>query len=45
MKNLSACYEYGDGCPRNPDEAATWKTMSETTPPPPKKHFSEFEPL
>jgi hypothetical protein len=45
MKNLSACYEYGDGCDRNPTEAATWKTKSETTPPPPKKHFSEFEPL
>jgi TPR repeat protein len=45
MKNLSACYEYGDGCDRNPTEAATWNTKSETTPPPPKKHFSEFEPL
>ena len=45
MKNLSACYEYGDGCDRNTTEAASWKTKSETTPPLPKKHFSEFEPL
>lgn len=45
MKNLSACHEYDDHCPRNSTEAAAWKKKSETTPPPPKKHFSEFEPL
>lgn len=45
MKNLSACYEYGDGCPRHPAEAAAWKKKAETTPPLPKKHFSEFESL
>ena len=45
MKNLSACYEYGDGCPRNVAEAEAWNKKAASTPPPPKRHFSEFEPL
>lgn len=43
MKNLSACHALGDGCPRNPAEAEAWKRKAETSPPPPKRHFSEFE--
>jgi hypothetical protein len=43
MKNLSACYEYGDGCERNETEAEAWKKKAASTPPPPKRHFSEFE--
>jgi len=43
MKNLSACYEYGDGCKRDEAEAEAWKKKAASTPPPPKRHFSEFE--
>lgn len=43
MKNLSACYEYGDGCKRNEAEAEAWKKKAASTPPPSKRHFSEFE--
>lgn len=43
MKNLSACYEYGDGCERNESEAAAWKKKAASTIPSPKRHYSEFE--
>ena len=43
MKNLSACYEYGDGCERNVAEAEAWKKKAVSTSPPPKRHYSEFE--
>ena len=43
MKNLSACYEYGDGCERNESEAEAWKKKAATTIPSPKRHYSEFE--
>lgn len=45
MKNLSACYEYGNGCERNPTEAEAWSKKAASTPPPPKRHFSEFDSL
>jgi TPR repeat protein len=43
MKNLSACYEYGDGCERNEAEADAWKKKAASTPPHPKRHYSDFE--
>lgn len=43
MKNLIACHEYGDGCPRDPAEAQKWKIKAANSPPPAKRHYSEFE--
>ena len=42
MKNLAACYEHGDGCEADAAEAARWKNLSLTSPPPPKRHYSEW---
>lgn len=42
MKNLAACYEHGDGCEADAAEAARWKNLAQTSPPPPKRHYSEW---
>ena len=42
MKNLSMCYEVGDGCDRSATESEKWRSAAVSTKPPQRKHFSEW---
>lgn len=43
MRNLSECYEQGVGCEKDLLMATTWKQKAAVTPPPRRRHYSEFE--
>jgi TPR repeat protein len=43
MKNLANCYQEGIGCEKDFIIATTWKQKAAVTPPPRRKHYTEFE--
>lgn len=42
MKNLSMCYEVGEGCERSATASEKWRVAAFSSKPPQRKHFSEW---